>query len=86
MAEKNEDYGLEDMVFVQEEEVFPIVDAHDPPAKIEVKEVAETVEEKPNGKRKLTEEPDDKKDKEKKVTPLLHSCIFTLFFYSYIQY
>ncbi|KAL8544651.1 hypothetical protein ACS0TY_005039 [Phlomoides rotata] len=65
-AEKNEDYGLEDMVFVQEEEVFPAVDALDPPVNIEVKDVAKAVEEKQNGKRKLPEEPDDKKDEEKK--------------------
>lgn len=64
------------MVFVQEEEIFPAVDAHDPPVNIEVKDVAEAVEEKPNGKRKLPEEPDDKKDKEKKVAPPFHILVY----------
>ncbi|XP_057801639.1 splicing factor U2AF-associated protein 2-like [Salvia miltiorrhiza] len=68
-AQKKEDYGLEDMVFVQEEEVFPIVDASDPPVKKEDNDavaVAVAVEEKQNGKRKLPEESADKKAIEKK--------------------
>lgn len=55
------------MVFVQEEEVFPIVDASDLPVKKEDNDaVVVAVEEKRNGKRK-PEESADKKDTEKKV-------------------
>ncbi|KAH6757827.1 RNA binding family protein [Perilla frutescens var. hirtella] len=65
-AEKKEDYGLEDMVFVQEEEVFPTVDAHDLPVEKEDNDVVVAVEEKKNLKRKLPEESADKKAIEKK--------------------
>ncbi|XP_042034328.1 splicing factor U2AF-associated protein 2-like isoform X1 [Salvia splendens] len=62
-----EDYGLEDMVFVQEEEVFPIVDASDLAAeKKDNDAVVVAVEEKQNGKRKHPEESADKKATEKK--------------------
>ncbi|KAL6516774.1 hypothetical protein OROHE_018062 [Orobanche hederae] len=77
---KDEDYGLEDMTFVQEEEVFPIVDADDPsvnaddpsvnaddlPVKEDVNDVGEAVEEKQNGRRKLPEKTDDEKIVDKK--------------------
>ncbi|XP_042001070.1 splicing factor U2AF-associated protein 2-like [Salvia splendens] len=68
--QKKEDYGLEDMVFVQEEEVFPIVDASDLPVKKEDNDaVVVAVEEKQNGKRKQREESADKKATTEKKEP-----------------
>ncbi|KAG8380345.1 hypothetical protein BUALT_Bualt06G0005900 [Buddleja alternifolia] len=66
-TEKNEDYGLEEMVFVQEEEVFPTVNADDFPVNQDVKDASEAVEEKPNGKRKQPEKTADKKIEDKKT-------------------
>ncbi|XP_042039757.1 splicing factor U2AF-associated protein 2-like [Salvia splendens] len=68
--QKKEDYGLEDMVFVQEEEVFPIVDASDLPVKKEDNDaVVVAVEEKQNGKRKQREESADKQATTEKKEP-----------------
>ncbi|KAI3459105.1 hypothetical protein Pfo_015768 [Paulownia fortunei] len=65
-TQKNEDYHLEDMTFVEEEEVFPTVNADDLPVNKEANGASEAVEEKPNGKRKLPEKTDDKKTVDKK--------------------
>ncbi|KAL3838510.1 hypothetical protein ACJIZ3_023101 [Penstemon smallii] len=66
--QKNEDYGLEDMTFVEEEEVIPVLNADDFPLREEVKDTAEAVEERENGKRKLPDTADkvtvDKKKSE----------------------
>lgn len=80
MTQKNEGYRPEDMTFVEEEEVFPTVDAHDLPVNKEVNDVVEAIEEKQNGKRKLPEETADKKAMEKKVGPSFQSRIITVSF------
>ncbi|KAK6136238.1 hypothetical protein DH2020_030027 [Rehmannia glutinosa] len=66
ITQNNEDYGLEDMVFVQEEEVFPTVDADDLLVNKEANDATEAVEEKQNGKRKLPEKSADKQTVDKK--------------------
>ncbi|GFP95776.1 hiv tat-specific factor 1 homolog, partial [Phtheirospermum japonicum] len=74
---KDDEYALEDMTFVQEEEVFPVVNgdvkkddlavnADDLPVKEEVTNAIEAVEEKQNGKRKMPEKTDDKTTVDKK--------------------
>lgn len=66
---------------MQEEEVFPIVDASDLPVKKEEEAVVIPVVEKKNGKRKVPEESADKKDteKEKKVCSFKFFCIYCCF-------
>lgn len=61
---------------MQEEEVFPTVDASDLPVKKEDNDVVVAVEEKQNRKRKLPEESADKKDVEKKVGPAFQILVY----------
>ncbi|XP_011077112.1 splicing factor U2AF-associated protein 2 isoform X3 [Sesamum indicum] len=65
-TQNTEDYHPEDMTFVQEEEVFPTLDADHLPVKEEDSAANEVVEEKQNGKRKLPEKTSDKKNVDKK--------------------
>ena len=64
-SENTANYGVDDMIFVKEEEVFPTIKADDFPVEEEIKGTSDTVEANPNGKRKLPE-----KTAEKKVFPL----------------
>ena len=90
-------YGLEEMIFLREEEVFPTLDIGDASSKEEINGNGETLESSHNGKRKLQEmqadmntETDlkdieaDKKDKQvdKKVKLFLH-FFYSLVFYNY---
>ncbi|KAL3520444.1 hypothetical protein ACH5RR_018593 [Cinchona calisaya] len=63
--ERTENYVLDDMVFVEEEEVFPTVRSDDFPVEEETKGSTEAVEAKPNGKRKLPETTAEKKEANK---------------------
>ncbi|KAL8052300.1 hypothetical protein ABFX02_06G201813 [Erythranthe guttata] len=69
-TQKTDDYGLEDMVFVQEEEVFPTGDAVDlpvdPVVDKEFNDVSE-IDKKKNGKRKLKEKKIEEKAAEKEA-------------------
>ncbi|PIN23196.1 Transcription elongation factor TAT-SF1 [Handroanthus impetiginosus] len=64
--QKNVYYDPEDMTFVQEEEVFPALNADDLPVNKELDDTNEVVEEKQDGKRKLPEETNDMKTVDKK--------------------
>ncbi|KAL0317547.1 UNVERIFIED_CONTAM: HIV Tat-specific factor 1 [Sesamum angustifolium] len=70
-TQNTEDYHPEVMTFVQEEEVFPTLDADHLPVKEEDNAASEVVEEKQNAKRKLPEKTSDKKNVDKKQTNLL---------------
>lgn len=61
---KTEEYGVEDMIFVKEEEVFPTIKADEIPIGEEMNATTEKVETKIEAKRKLPE-----KQAEKKVSP-----------------
>lgn len=66
-ASSKNDYGLEEMTFLKEEEVFPVVNADlpDPPVGEELKETSESQEASRNAKRKQTEKPAEKKEANK---------------------
>ncbi|CAA0814520.1 RNA binding (RRM/RBD/RNP motifs) family protein [Striga hermonthica] len=61
-----DEYAPEDMTFVQEEEVFPTMNTDELTVKKEVKDAVEADKEKPNNKRKLPDNSDDKKGADKK--------------------
>ncbi|XAR65845.1 hypothetical protein NMG60_11011816 [Bertholletia excelsa] len=61
----SEHYGVQEMTFLQEEEVFPLVQAADASVTEEVKDTSEVVETKPSAKRKLPDKPVDKKEANK---------------------
>ncbi|XP_051140120.1 splicing factor U2AF-associated protein 2 isoform X2 [Andrographis paniculata] len=65
-TQKDENYKVEDMVFMEEEEVFPTLDPGDISVDKEINDVSEDVDEKQNGKRKRSEKTDDNKTVEKK--------------------
>ncbi|KAA8538816.1 hypothetical protein F0562_025508 [Nyssa sinensis] len=71
---ESEHYGLQEMTFLQEEEVFPTVETAEASEKEEVHDTSEVVEANPNAKRKLPDQPVEKKvlpdqPAEKKVLP-----------------
>lgn len=49
------------MTFVEEEEIFPSLGAHDVSGEEQVKETSDSADSKPNGKRKLPEISSEKK-------------------------
>ncbi|CDP04154.1 unnamed protein product [Coffea canephora] len=64
-SENTANYGVDDMIFVKEEEVFPTIKADDFPVEEEIKGTSDTVEANPNGKRKLPEKTAEKKEANK---------------------
>ncbi|KAL7198427.1 hypothetical protein ACSBR2_020840 [Camellia fascicularis] len=63
------EYGLEEMTFLQQEEVFPIVQDVDASLKEEINDTSEAVETKRDAKRKLPDQP-----AEKKVVEVFSKC------------
>ncbi|THG05298.1 hypothetical protein TEA_022615 [Camellia sinensis var. sinensis] len=59
------EYGLEEMTFLQQEEVFPIVQDVDASLKEEINDTSEAVETKRDAKRKLPDQPAEKKEANK---------------------
>eukprot|EP00268_Persea_americana_P069057 TRINITY_DN972_c0_g1_i6.p1 TRINITY_DN972_c0_g1~~TRINITY_DN972_c0_g1_i6.p1 ORF type:complete len:499 (-),score=140.50 TRINITY_DN972_c0_g1_i6:745-2241(-) len=62
---KTEQYGVEDMTFLKEEEVLPAIKAAETAIEEEMNAIAEKVETKPGMKRKLPEKPAEKKEANK---------------------
>ncbi|KAK9292103.1 hypothetical protein L1049_020061 [Liquidambar formosana] len=62
---KSEQYGLEDMMFLQEEEVFPTLEVADISVKEEVNGTSEVVDAKHDAKRKEPDKPEEKKEANK---------------------
>ncbi|KAK3010712.1 hypothetical protein RJ639_010925 [Escallonia herrerae] len=62
---RNEKYDVENMTFLQEEELFPVVNANDASFKEEKIESDEVAEAERNAKRKSPEKPADKKEANK---------------------
>lgn len=52
---------MDEMTFVEEEEIFPSLGAHDVSGEEQVKETSDSADAKPNGKRKLPEISSEKK-------------------------
>lgn len=64
-SENTATFGVDDMVFVKEEEVFPTIKPEDFPVEEEIKGTSDVVESKPNGKRKSPEKTTEKKEANK---------------------